>query len=382
MKQVVGIDCGNYTFSPSTNKITFIDLPELQLENIVLITDVTTGTVIFNFAVSGMTGTLTNSVLTLTYNVSGLTSTDRLMIIINSPSDSDNANIIKITHDTPGQQSKNIGIPVSLANEHILDLQTVMDSRTNPINNTVLGGVQDCLQYRTVAIQIDGGIGLTAGSLAFEGSNGIDTAFTNWVPVFLYDQAVPTTLPVSTFTLAASTNRFFSGPLHYRYFRVRVAANVTGGQVSLSSVYRMAPYVSAVTQISPAIGGVATVTAGVNGVQAIGGNIAAGLAPTTNPVTMGGVDVGGLVRRIVTDLQGQQVVVGPDQTKVISAQPLNVVIGNKRFGTDELLEMILQELKLMSFYLKELPWQLNIGQNFVETIDDFTRDNIDKSTNS
>ena len=390
MKQVVGIDCGNYIFSPSTSKITFVGLPELQLENIVLITDVTTGTIIYNFATAN-TGTLTNNVLTLDYNTTALSSTDRLMIIINTPSDSDNANIVKITHDTPGQQSKNVGIPVALVNEHILDMQTPIDARTNPLINTIIGGVIDCLQYRSIAIQIQTGAGISAGVLTFEGSNQVDNAYNTWVVVSLYDQVNISTLPASTVTLAASTDRFLAGPLQFRYFRIRVSTTVAGGSVAVSSVFRMTPFSPAVNQVAQStgnwssnmaqLGGQNLVTAGLNGTLAVGGNIAPGSSPTVNPLTIGGVDVNGLVRRIVTDLQGQLVVVGPDQSKIIGSQPVNATLGNKRFGTDELLEMILQELKLQSYYLKEMPYQLNIGQNFRDTIDDFTQDNIDRATN-
>ena len=90
-----------------------------------------------------------------------------------------------------------------------------------------------------------------------------------------------------------------------------------------------------------------------------------------------------LIRRIKTDVIGQQTVVGPDPVNSGSSQPVII----KQFGASnlpvtDLFEMILQELKLISFYLKEMPWQLNVGQNFKETIDDFVGQNVDKITNS
>ena len=47
------------------------------------------------------------------------------------------------------------------------------------------------------------------------------------------------------------------------------------------------------------------VTGGVAGVFAVGGNIAVGGAPTSNPVMAGGIDTGGLTRRLLTDTSGR-----------------------------------------------------------------------------
>jgi hypothetical protein len=53
--------------------------------------------------------------------------------------------------------------------------------------------------------------------------------------------------------------------------------------------------------------GTTTVTAGVAGMLAVGGNIGQGVAPTANPVLVGGIDTGGLTRRILTDIGGRPI---------------------------------------------------------------------------
>ena len=65
------------------------------------------------------------------------------------------------------------------------------------------------------------------------------------------------------------------------------------------------------------IAGTAAVNAGVAGTLAIGGNIAAGVAPTLNPVLTGGIDNAGLTRRILTDTTGR----------------LITTVGNSAFGS-------------------------------------------------
>jgi hypothetical protein len=130
------------------------------------------------------------------------------------------------------------------------------------------------------------------------------------------------------------------------------------------------------------LAGTGPVTAGVNGTQAVGGNIAAGLAPTTNPLGVGAVDYGLLTRRILSDSQGHLIEVGPDPTRVAGTNPVKFKEADSdlaHWNNTELLEMILRELKLVNFYLKELP--LMLGQPngyFQEDITSFS-DNVDKN---
>ena len=294
---------------------------------------------------------------------------------------------ISIMPALPGSKPENQSMPVALANEQIMDFQGATISLLNPIIGINLA-VQDCLRYRQVAAQITTGTGVSGGVLIFEGSNGLDASNT-WVAIPLFDQNATGTLAVTSVTLAASTNRYFCGPLNFRYFRIRVSTAVSGGFVSCSPLFRMTPFSAITNQVSNSTGnwssntaqiaGSAIVTGGVAGVQAVAGNIAAGATPTANPLLIGGVDYNNKVRKIITDSTGQMVMCGP--AVGTGAMPIQISddpgsLG--RWNQSELLEMILMELKLQSFYLKELPLMLNMpGASFKEEITDFIN-NVDK----
>jgi hypothetical protein len=85
MKKLLGTDLtGSYTFNPAANTITFSGLrQDIALENILLITNTTANTIIYNFADS-TTGAVSfnNNVLTLDYNTSAMSTTDKLQIYV------------------------------------------------------------------------------------------------------------------------------------------------------------------------------------------------------------------------------------------------------------------------------------------------------------
>ena len=109
----------------------------------------------------------------------------------------------------------------------------------------------------------------------------------------------------------------------------------------------------------------AYVTAGVSGMPAVGGNIAPGTAPTANPVPVGGVDISGKTRRFLSDVPGNQAIVGPDPTFSGQASPvLTKDVAPAGMSQQDLLWRILIELRAQNHYLKELPLYLNNGKRF------------------
>jgi hypothetical protein len=86
MKQLIGSDIGSYTFNASTGTITFTGVT-LRLDQILLITDTTTNTIIYNFAQAGYGGSLdeTGTILTLTYSTTSLSNSDALQIYVDLP---------------------------------------------------------------------------------------------------------------------------------------------------------------------------------------------------------------------------------------------------------------------------------------------------------
>ena len=76
------IKISNYSFNASTGQVTFNDFVTtgITLDNVLIITNVTSNVIIYNFADPTTGGTVSKNVLTLTYNTSTMSNTDKLMI--------------------------------------------------------------------------------------------------------------------------------------------------------------------------------------------------------------------------------------------------------------------------------------------------------------
>jgi hypothetical protein len=85
MKKLLGTDTvGSYTFDPTAKTVTFSNLAQsLTLANILLITNTTANTIIYNFA-DPTTGAVSfnNNVLTLDYNTTSMNASDVLQIYV------------------------------------------------------------------------------------------------------------------------------------------------------------------------------------------------------------------------------------------------------------------------------------------------------------
>jgi hypothetical protein len=85
MKKLLGVDTvGSYTFDPTAKTVTFSNLAQsLTLANILLITNTTANTIIYNFAdpTSGAVS-FNNNVLTLDYNTTSMNASDVLQIYV------------------------------------------------------------------------------------------------------------------------------------------------------------------------------------------------------------------------------------------------------------------------------------------------------------
>ena len=124
------------------------------------------------------------------------------------------------------------------------------------------------------------------------------------------------------------------------------------------------------------VGGSTTVTGGLAGTLGVGGSTAVGVAPTSNPVIAGGIDPAGLTRRLTSDTLGSLFVgsrVVPSSTAALGTAtqaPLPVTTGgfNNQVALSsqdtttvegqlqiEVLNLILQEMKIMNQQLYELP---------------------------
>ena len=82
MKIIIGKDVGSYTFDASAGTITISGLPAIKLEDVFLITNVTEGIMLYNFASQVLSGTILGNVITLGYDTSEMSDTDSLQIIV------------------------------------------------------------------------------------------------------------------------------------------------------------------------------------------------------------------------------------------------------------------------------------------------------------
>jgi hypothetical protein len=76
------IQIKDYSFNKVTKTITFNGLTSIDLNSILLITNVTDNVIIYNFANNLMGGTVSGNVLTLTYDTSLMANSDSLQIFI------------------------------------------------------------------------------------------------------------------------------------------------------------------------------------------------------------------------------------------------------------------------------------------------------------
>ncbi len=76
----------SYVFDKTAKTISMPSIPELKLEGIQLITNLTTGTLIYQFNNAALGGTVSGNTLTLTYDTSAMANTDKLQILYNPPS--------------------------------------------------------------------------------------------------------------------------------------------------------------------------------------------------------------------------------------------------------------------------------------------------------
>lgn len=89
MKHLLGTDTpGSYTFNKTAKTVTFSGLRQsITLSNILLITNVTENTIIYNFADSTKGAvSFNNNILTLDYDTSAMANTDVLQIFLDLPS--------------------------------------------------------------------------------------------------------------------------------------------------------------------------------------------------------------------------------------------------------------------------------------------------------
>lgn len=245
-----------------------------------------------------------------------------------------------------GQTTMSASVPVAIASnqsslattDNTLDLYTTGAGPATAVINTnlllaVTGTTSTDLQgYRSISFQIVTAASTTAVVVDFEGSD--DNV--NFIAMGMYDKTTATAGPVSTFTTAASTVRYFEGPVYLRYFRVRLVSAITAGTVQAFSIARKEIYhptqqaLAAGTQIIGALSAnQSTNVAQINGVAPLMGNgvtgtgsprvtIASDTTSNTNPFLVNIGDVGGTAITLGSKVSASSfpVVIASDQAGI------------------------------------------------------------------
>lgn len=168
MKQLIGVDVGSYTFDASAQTVTISGVTgNLNLEQILIITNVTDQIIIYNFADVAKGGSISSNVITLEHDTTSMSDTDRLQIWVDIVT-SDGAKMPVNAHDGSGtaltstlvgsDQSLDTNVTSSAlpsgastsANQTTIighvdgieGLLTTIDSDTSTLAGTVSGGEQ------------------------------------------------------------------------------------------------------------------------------------------------------------------------------------------------------------------------------------------------
>lgn len=101
-----------YTFDKTAKTITFSGYATIALERVLLITNVTRNTIIYNFADASLGGSVATNVLTLTYNTSAMVNTDKLQIFYDDPNND-------IATDASSNLKTNLAVKLDSVNDSI-----------------------------------------------------------------------------------------------------------------------------------------------------------------------------------------------------------------------------------------------------------------------
>lgn len=200
----------------------------------------------------------------------------------------------------------------SAANDNLLAASGSAAIDTMSVGN----GVGD---FQSFYVEVVASSGISAGAIVFEGSN--DNA--NFTPMAYVDGAAASasTFTGATITVAASTFRFFQGPVTFRYFRVRISTAFVGGTVSATARLSTAPYPSGAVSVT----------------QNSAGNLRAAATPT--PSGSGGNSIySGSIGNTATQVKSSagQVYgweIGNNNAAVSYVQFFNTAVGSVTVGT-------------------------------------------------
>jgi len=116
----------NYTFNKTSKQVTFSDYEEIRLDAVLLITNATDSIVIFNFADPTKGGTVSANILTLAYDTSSMSDSDKLLIYYD---DSERVDLTADLIETLQELTARLNVLTGMANAGTASL------RVTPLNS-------------------------------------------------------------------------------------------------------------------------------------------------------------------------------------------------------------------------------------------------------
>jgi len=394
--QLTGTWVAEVTFQMSNDNVNFVNVQGYAFNSTMSAVDKAVNNDIFVFPVTGryfqavvsnfVEGTVTATAYVKTQSLAGYGEA-----ALTQAMDAGTGTPMNVTYagvQGAGQQPAANSVPVALANEQVLDkwivgkqyIGSILVNTNLALDVASVGNSPaqplDCLQYRSIGIQIFQSGSVNSGALAFEASNDGLT----WVTYPLYTasaNAFGTQTTTSTFSTTAGTTIIYEGPIYLRYFRIRVstAVSTTTTQIQMWTRLSMAPYTKYnqsgvnIAQLGTAtVPGGTTQTSsssyGANGAFMPFGGIDKSItrseflgAPSALLTTQ--YTAGPYSRIGYTDLAGNMGVAGPQPFLAEDkTYPVNVRLERTTNGQDsvqDLLQQVLVELKALNYYTREMP---------------------------
>ena len=271
-------------------------------------------------------------------------------------------------------------VPQSLDSSSGVQLNTNIINLNRDANNALIASDAPAPIYIGSGTSINGTIiidtqGYQSLNITTEGMAASVTASNDKIT---WSALSGTPLVLGTLTTTVAANSGYSFPCVARYIRFTIttvgAATVYLRNQPWIGAYTTSPIAENITQV----GSSAIASAGVSGLLSTGGPTAVGSAPgAAYPTIIGSIDPSGLIRRVQSDIGGRLNVnsYGVDSTgniRIFGATPPTgssnlpsvLVQDTTQFeGSSqiELLGLILQELRINSYYLFNMASLLNTG---------------------
>lgn len=170
MKIRVGKQIGSYSFDASNSQITLSGISDVETEDLYLITNISSGSIIYNFASDTKNGYVSGSIIYLNYDTSAMADSDKLQILLE--------------YDDVGKDftlNSDVNTQLNPISEQYTDVDNlVTSSDIGATNDTWVdqGSEIDCRTYKTIGVYINFTLNNSTGSLlqvlskhTFGGSN-------------------------------------------------------------------------------------------------------------------------------------------------------------------------------------------------------------------